>query len=1420
MTTSLNPAIVRIRTAGGHIVGAGFLVGQRQVLTCAHVIDDALGRPRNTPKMPQADVHLDFPLVAPDQHLTARVVCWQPSQPNGGSSDVAGLELADDPPAGASPVRLVKAEESWGHSFRAFGFPQGHAGGTWASGVIRGRTANAWLQIEDTNVTGYRVQPGFSGGAVWDEQLDGVVGMVTVADRQPEIRAAFIIPTDRLVAAWPELEHALQKPLGPLGKLNNVPELPPHFLPRPEHLESLKATVLTGTTRNVGVQGMGGIGKSVLAAALARDENVRRAFPDGVLWMTLGQTPALTARQTQIADALEDKPHAFTDVQQGRACLSELLADKDCLLILDDVWDVQHIRPFDALGPRCRMLLTTRDAGLIVALGATERRLDVLDDEQALRLLAQWAGLDVETLPPEANEIADECGNLPLALALSAAQVRDGSPWGDLLDALREADLEFLNHPHGSVMKSLQVSVDALPIDQAQRYLELAVFPNDEVVPEAAVLTLWLHASDLKAHNARKLLTMLERKALLRMEGQAPKRRLSLHALQYDYVCKQVGEATSDQVGVGGVAWREHLARLRQAIIARFDEEELRTLCYDLDVDYDSLPAQGKANKARELIKYLEHRERIPELVEIGARLRSDVAWELPEPLPSGLPALHERLLQAYAAQCPAEWPSGPDDGYYFQYLTSHLMQAGRTGELREMLLDFDWLQAKLGATDAADLIADYQLLPNDAELRLVQGAIRLSAHVLTEDKTQLPGQLLGRLLSFESPEIQAMLEQAKRWKAALWIRPLVPNLTPPGSPLLYTMAGHLDNVKSVAVTSDGRRAVSTSADGMLKVWDLERGEELSTLTGHTDWINAVAVTPDGQRAISASRDHTLKVWDLDRGEELHTLTGHTDAVSAVTVTPDGQRAISASRDHTLKVWGLDRGEELRTLTGHTHYVNAVAVTADGRWAVSASADRMLKVWDLDRGEELRTLTGHTDWVNAVAVTPNGRRAVSASDDRTLKVWDLREQGEELCTLTGHTRGVKAVAVTMDGRRVVSASDDETLKVWDLERNEELRTLTGHTSFVNAVAVTPDGQRAISASYDHTLKVWNLDRGDELRNPTGHTSWVRAVTVTSDGRWAVSASDDWTLKVWNLEQREELHTLTGHTYPVTAVAVTSDGRRVVSTSDDRTLKVWNLEQGEELHTLTGHTDWVRAVAVTPDGGRAVSASDDQTLKVWNLGRGEELRTLTGHTSTVTAVTVRPDGRQAVSTSYDHTLKVWDLEQGEELYTLMGHTSTVRVVVVTPDGKRGVSASYDKTLKVWDLERGEELHTLKGHTSEIKAVAVTPDGRWAVSGSFDGMLKVWDLERGEELRTLTGHTDWVNAVAVTPDGQWAISASNDGMLKVWGLDRGKEPIVTFSGDGKITACAIAPDGTIVAGERSGRMHFLRLEGDNSNNDHIS
>ena len=81
--------------------------------------------------------------------------------------------------------------------------------------------------------------------------------------------------------------------------------------------------------------------------------------------------------------------------------------------------------------------------------------------------------------------------------------------------------------------------------------------------------------------------------------------------------------------------------------------------------------------------------------------------------------------------------------------------------------------------------------------------------------------------------------------------------------------------------------------DQTLRLWDLESGQTLRTLEGHTDWVRAVAVTPDGRRAVSASGDQTLRLWDLESGQTIRTLEGHTDWVSAVAVTPDGRRAVS-----------------------------------------------------------------------------------------------------------------------------------------------------------------------------------------------------------------------------------------------------------------------------------------------------------------------------------------------------------------------------------------------------------------------------------------------------------------------------------------------------------------------------------------------
>ncbi len=640
----------------------------------------------------------------------------------------------------------------------------------------------------------------------------------------------------------------------------------------------------------------------------------------------------------------------------------------------------------------------------------------------------------------------------------------------------------------------------------------------------------------------------------------------------------------------------------------------------------------------------------------------------------------------------------------------------GATGGIRLHDLQLDYVRAQYANREA---------------LALIHGAVRLSSQVVENDPRQFASQVVGRLLPHrDAPAIQQFIDEITVGAPTPWLRLLHPALHPPGTPLLRTLEGHSGPVCGVAVTADGKRAVSASWwDDTLKVWDLDTGRGLCTLEADSGFVSEVAVTADGRQVVSAaSWDKTLKVWDLDTGRALRRLEGHSASVTGVAVTADGKRAISASGDKTLKVWDLETGRAERTLEGHSTSITHVAVTADGKRAISASGDKTLKVWDLATGRVLRTLEGHSNHITGVALTADGRKAVSASRDKTLKVWDL-DTGDTLHTLQGHSDIVSGVVVTADGKLAISSSRDRTLKVWDLEPGRKLRTLEGHFDSVWGVAVTPDRRQAVSASRDETLKVWDLDTGRAIRMLEGHSYPVWDVAVTAYGERVVSATADGTQKVWDLATGRVLRTLEGHSYSVYGVAVTGDGKRAVSASGDNTLKVWDLETGRAERTLKGHSTDVYGVAVTADGKRVVSASADKTLRVWDLDSGRRLQTLDGHSADVYTAAVMPDGKRAVSASADKTLKVWDLETGRAVRTLEGHADIVDGVAVAPDGKRAVSASRDKTLKVWDLDTGLLIATF--HCDAPALCCAVANQQRTVAGDEGGRLYILSLEESRK-----------------------------------------------------------------------------------------
>ncbi len=249
MLESFEASLVRIYTADGHVVGAGFLVGERHILTCAHVIVQALGLADDTLDSTSSTVSLDFPHVAPHTMLTAEVIHFAP------------------------------AEQVWEHTYRAFGFPAEQDDGVWSHGLLLGRQGTDWIQLEDDKIPGFGVIVGFSGAPVWDKQLKGVVGMIVASIQPATAKVAFAIPTDVLIAAWPQLA-SLMRPLVPRNPYKGLNAFTEHdtrdFFGRETLIEKLATAVETVLAqeqkggppeRLLAVLGPSGSGKSSVVMA-------------------------------------------------------------------------------------------------------------------------------------------------------------------------------------------------------------------------------------------------------------------------------------------------------------------------------------------------------------------------------------------------------------------------------------------------------------------------------------------------------------------------------------------------------------------------------------------------------------------------------------------------------------------------------------------------------------------------------------------------------------------------------------------------------------------------------------------------------------------------------------------------------------------------------------------------------------------------------------------------------------------------------------------------------------------------------------------------------------------------------------------------------------------------------------------------
>jgi WD40 repeat protein len=293
--------------------------------------------------------------------------------------------------------------------------------------------------------------------------------------------------------------------------------------------------------------------------------------------------------------------------------------------------------------------------------------------------------------------------------------------------------------------------------------------------------------------------------------------------------------------------------------------------------------------------------------------------------------------------------------------------------------------------------------------------------------------------------------------------------------------------------------------------------------------VNSVCFSPNGRSALSGSADGTVRLWDVETGRELRRLNAGPGYVNGVAYSPDGRRALAGSTSGAVSLWELETGRELRRFIGHRDWVTGVSFSPDGRRGLSGGADLTVHLWDLESGRPMRRFDGYPDVIYNIPrrrpAVRRGFRGGTAVREAPVEIAVEAEPSVQYLAAPRHTCLMKSVVFSPDGQRVLFCNEEPTFRLWDVPSGRELHRFRGHDGCVRTVAFSPDGRLALSGSAstfgssDNSVRLWEVESGEEVARFDGHLGWVWSVAFSPDGRAALSVGGDNVLRLWRLPAR-------------------------------------------------------------------------------------------------------------------------------------------------------------------------------------------------------------------------------------------------------------------------------------------------------------
>ncbi|PXF42698.1 Vegetative incompatibility protein HET-E-1 [Gracilariopsis chorda] len=1149
---------------------------------------------------------------------------------------------------------------------------------------------------------------------------------------------------------------------------SNVPPNPPRLTldyNNPDTNEgTLKAAIessVHSTSRIdiVMVFGMGGVGKTCALRGLAYDVNIGMAFPDGILYIQLGNDSIISNIIAGIAECVEDtggtqfcrRIREARTVGEASDKAREWFEGRKCLFLVDDIWEANGITPLE-LKQLGRML---NDESLLVFTSRSVRFMEGADTdvhfrplhvhgELAQRMLMKHAGIESYVDLRSANRkavkgILERCKGLPLTLGIAgAAMWRYFDSGVDYQDVLSK---------YYDDLKSKEENIVAGRAELYDPPLRLIVDKSLKVL-------------DTESRFEKSFKEMFQGFCVLQKHQS-----VSGHVLQGLWNLDDLGSTRM----IAALFERESLIKMRL-----MGGDEFSVQVHDLILDIAKEMASG--GRMTEWFKAL---------------LKRYAPKERTRTTGSEIEASNEESVMF------TPWWEVEDDGFIQDNLCRVLQEANETEELVWLLERAQWIVMRLQKCGIRgveqDLAIGLQVAERngagDAELirylRLIGNAAGMSSKYLVETTYEAWFQIYGRMIWYAEH-----CERTRRFTCEIeehaprpWIKPSIAMLDDAAG-VFQDVSRREENfdILDICHKGDVTSTLWTNRDTVCSVTKCNRTtNEITPHPLHSDRNSSSKKPPMShgstcgafsgnlKKLVTGHRDGHMVVWDIDSGYKADRRLECAGTVrrlfrwacvssggygieepTCVAISGDGSTVVCGSEYGHVRYWDISNQEAVRnvfrTPRAHKRVID-LDVSFDGTRIVYCSGKSTIggiRVWDKAVGKVKKPLPEmQCNSVTCVAISRDGKQVVSGLENGKIQIWNIDANRVVYGTEGHYSWGVRLVAFSPDGRRIVSCASEDMVRVWDAENGKSI-----------AQCVVGGKVGALSANFeDEREEVLTAESGGRIcrYNILGP---VCSIAYRGDGTEIVSGCEDGCVRVWNNKSGKRIgEPLQCYESEVNYVAVSADGKRIVSASQGGSVGVWDADSGEAVAAPLSQIEehplrWIGSVAfVNVNDGSRVVFSCAEGVCVWDIDKDKKTNVtqVTSDAWWYTRVAICADGARIAGSSWDHVI-VWDVkDKNKEGSPLKGYIHGILSVTFSGDGNRLAAGSKDKTVRMWDVASGDAIGVPLVHDCKVVHVELNVDGSRVVSYDARGYGVVWDATNGQRVIESKNPAEWTSTL---------------------------------------------------------------------------